>query len=331
VQSHYRRTDTVLTPVGNANIEDWRDRLRTLIKEALAPRKLSLNIPEDFPKRHVVRLCFYPTVSPDQTLRTLPCLTEWNSTYTNNPQALFQFLLKHFHSRRPFTWPVQELLPIELNNLMVRGDKLPDIVFEKQGKKQAFVTTVSVVPGDIFTGLDRLSRWHDKGPRVEKAFFTERLKVSLLDCVLRERLPDEMEEAQNTGPPGNKPTGSVNNSNAAKKSISKRKHAGTELRRDLAPAKKRGRPKKLQPFGDNGPNTRWGCKEAKEPFTVKPELQPVGDHRPPLKPTFNMTYFQDENDLCFSPLSPEAASVDPDTEEMSRLAHQNVVDLTCDD
>ena len=52
--------------------------------------------------------------------------------------------------------PIRDLLPIELNNMVIKGEKLPDISFKKQRKEQDFVNTVSILPGDVMPRLDRL-------------------------------------------------------------------------------------------------------------------------------------------------------------------------------
>ncbi|KAI1474364.1 PIN domain-like protein [Daldinia eschscholtzii] len=190
-------------------LSKWRAMLFRIVKDTFPNRNFTVP-PKTFPNTKILENCSCPQVSSDKTLRCL--LSNWFRPFGPNLSVQCEFLLGHFHSRKPITWPVEYLVPIELNNrLRARAQDLYANYFdfgitEKTTNRVTKKTTLAVDPIlvipellDIFKSELLTDLPHE----------FKKVNATLLDCVVRLGLPHLVE----------KPTGRVSRGRPKKSAV----------------------------------------------------------------------------------------------------------------
>ncbi|KAI2642347.1 PIN domain-like protein [Xylaria nigripes] len=97
-------------------LSKWRSMVTSMIKSAF-PNEDVATPSKTFPDWIVLEACVRPIVSPDQTLRDLPCLRDgWFRTYGPNMLHRYRFLLSNFNKQIHESWVARDLVPIQLNH-----------------------------------------------------------------------------------------------------------------------------------------------------------------------------------------------------------------------
>ncbi|XDG03471.1 hypothetical protein ABKA04_003086 [Annulohypoxylon sp. FPYF3050] len=164
-------------------LSKWRAMLFRMMKDTFPSKNFSLP-PNSFPNPEVLENCSCPNVSSDHQL--LGLVSNWFRPFGPNLYARYIFLLQHFHSRKSRYWPVQYLVPIELNHRL--REKANDfdygiaekIVTESRKEATMMVDPLLVIP----EFLDVLPFGYEFG----------KVEAKLLDCVVRRALPNLTEK-----------------------------------------------------------------------------------------------------------------------------------------
>ncbi|KAI1376003.1 XPG I-region-domain-containing protein [Hypoxylon crocopeplum] len=94
-------------------LSKWRAMIFRIVKDTFPGRNFALP-PNTFPDPRILKNCSRPNISSDYKLRGL--VKEWFRPFGPDIRARFRFLVHHFNSRKPITWPAEYLVPIELNH-----------------------------------------------------------------------------------------------------------------------------------------------------------------------------------------------------------------------
>ncbi|KAI1819187.1 hypothetical protein F4861DRAFT_159764 [Xylaria intraflava] len=154
------------------------------------------------PDLSILEGCAHPAVSPDETLRDLPCLREgWFRPYGPDMLSRYRFLLNNFNTQIHESWIARDLVPIQLNHHLretMPGTQAKNREFEIQlrpKRRESPDSTITVNPLKVIPEL--LSAFPSEMYRVVNG---NRVKVEapvfrpeemeLLDCVLRRGLPE---------------------------------------------------------------------------------------------------------------------------------------------
>lgn len=187
------------SPITNPReLNKWRAMLLSMVKSKFPNKSFPLP-PSTFPDLQVLKYCAHPNVSADSKLRDL--VTHWFRPFGPGMVPRYKFLLDHFHSRKPRTWPAEYLVPIELNHRLrerVGSGQVggPDYgITEKTAVGPRQETTFSVDPLLIIPELlDAFPpSWLNPHTGVPPEF--EPVSVTILDCIVRQGLPHLVEKA----------------------------------------------------------------------------------------------------------------------------------------
>lgn len=179
-------------------LSKWRAMLLSMVKDRFPNRNFPLP-PKTFPDLQVLKSCACPTVSPDTKLKS--SVTHWFRPFGPGMFARFNFLLDHFHSRKPITWPADFLVPIELNhrlrervgNGQVGG---PDYsITEKTSIGPRQETTISVDPLLVIPELWEIFPPSLLDPRTGIRPEFKPVNVTILDCVVQQGIPHLIEKS----------------------------------------------------------------------------------------------------------------------------------------
>lgn len=196
----FQETARILTAAAPDSrlLSKWRAMLLGMVKAKLPSKNFGLP-PKTFPDPKILKSCCLPNVSSDIRLKGL--VTHWFRPFGPNMPVLYQFLLDHFHSRRCRSWPAGDLVPIELNHrLRERATSQlisgPDYgIAEKTGVGPKKETTLTVDPLLIIPELlrDFPPYWLNQHTGLPPEF--KKVKVTILDCIVRKGLPHVKENA----------------------------------------------------------------------------------------------------------------------------------------
>ncbi|KAI1388966.1 PIN domain-like protein [Hypoxylon trugodes] len=171
-------------------LSKWRAMLLRIVKDAYPSKNFALP-PNTFPNPRVLQSCSRPNVSTDSKLGGL--VIHWFRPFRPNLFARYRFLLEHFHSRKHPSWPAEYLVPIELNHrLRERHSEFDYGIMEKTPMGPKKEGTVSVNPTLVIPELLDIPL---RDPKTGQACEFEEVKAILLDCVIKQGLPNVMEKA----------------------------------------------------------------------------------------------------------------------------------------
>ncbi|KAI1760472.1 PIN domain-like protein [Hypoxylon sp. FL1150] len=198
-------------------LNKWRAMLVSMVKDKFPNKSFPLP-PNTFPDLQILKSCARPTVSPDTKLAS--SVTHWFRPFGHGMVSRFKFLLDHFHSRKPRTWPADFLVPIELNHRLRERlgsgqDGGPDYsITEKTPIGPRKETTISVDPLLVIPELWEAfpPSWLDPRTGMKPEF--KPVNVTILDCVVQQGMPHLLEKS--TKKPRGRPrkaTAGANDSN----------------------------------------------------------------------------------------------------------------------
>ncbi|KAI0385625.1 PIN domain-like protein [Hypomontagnella monticulosa] len=173
-------------------LSKWRAMLFRIMMDTFPSKKFAVP-PTSFPNHKILENCSRPNVSSDTKLRNL--VTDWFRPFGPNLLERFVFLIRHFHSRKPPSWPAEYLVPIELNHRLrekITRNQADDSDYygieektEPGPKKDA---TITVDPKLVLPEL--MDLYKSPGVRYEFPY----VQATLLDCVIRGGLPNLVEK-----------------------------------------------------------------------------------------------------------------------------------------
>ncbi|KAK6955136.1 hypothetical protein Daesc_002767 [Daldinia eschscholtzii] len=175
-------------------LSKWRAMLFRIVKDIFPNRNFTVP-PKSFPRTKILENCSCPKVSSDETLRCL--LSTWFRPFGPDLSVRCDFLLSHFHSRKPITWPIEYLVPIELNNrLRERAQDLHVNSFdfgitEKTTNRVTQKTTLAVDPVLVIPEFLDIFK---SDPLTGSPYEFKKVNATLLDCVVRLGLPHLVEQ-----------------------------------------------------------------------------------------------------------------------------------------
>ncbi|KAI2463504.1 PIN domain-like protein [Annulohypoxylon bovei var. microspora] len=227
-------------------LSKWRAILFHIVKETFPGKNFTIP-PPNFPNLKVLESCSCPNVSSDDKLKKL--VGHWFRPY--------------FHSRKSRSWPIDYLIPIELNHrLREKANDFDYGVKEKTAigpKKEATITVdpLLVIPEllDIFS------------PGFEFA----KVEATLLDCVIRNALPDLVEKTTKKVSRGRSKK-TVSKDNMADHASSRDSYGRESLAELHLPnnvSNKSGRPKKRNSSSLECENKYTGKAETEDPVAYK--------------------------------------------------------------
>ncbi|KAI0425342.1 hypothetical protein F5Y09DRAFT_321998 [Xylaria sp. FL1042] len=159
--------------------------------------------PKTFPDLTILKGCAHPTVSPDETLRDLPCLRAgWFRPFGPDMLSRYRFLLSNFNTQIHESWIARDLVPIELNHRLretpadERGKAMRFGIETRPKRKDTLDSTITVDPIRVIPELSKAfpSEMYRviNGSRVKvEAPIFRPEEMELLDCVLRRGLPED--------------------------------------------------------------------------------------------------------------------------------------------
>ncbi|KAI1456219.1 PIN domain-like protein [Annulohypoxylon moriforme] len=236
----FQETATILAASvsnGHKELSKWRAMLFRMVKDTFPSKNFTIP-PNTFPNLKVLEGCSRPNASSDHKLIGL--VSNWFRPFGPNFRARYDFLLSHFHSRKSHHWPVEYLVPIELNHrLREKSNDFNYGITEKtaiKSKKQA--AAIMVDPLLVIPDLLDIT---------PPGYEFKKVEAILLDCVIRHALPDLTEktiEKKSRGRPKKfPPQDNIPNQTASKESREVGSHAELNLPDDVlnkcGPSRKR--------------------------------------------------------------------------------------------
>ncbi|KAI1164769.1 hypothetical protein F5B18DRAFT_670632 [Nemania serpens] len=182
-------------------LSKWRIIVTNIITETLANEKVAIATPSrTFPDLTMLKNCAHPVVSPDDTLRDLPCLRSgWFRSYGPDMLSRYRFLLSNFNTQIHESWVARDLVPIELNHRLREtraGDQATNrhLGIKIRSKRKATPdSTIAVDPVRVLPELlsafpsEMYRLVNSTRVKIEPPVFRPE-EMQLLDCVLRHGL-----------------------------------------------------------------------------------------------------------------------------------------------
>ncbi|KAI1205059.1 PIN domain-like protein [Annulohypoxylon truncatum] len=190
----FQETAEILATSASNNhreLSKWRAMLFRMMKDTFPSKKFTLP-PNNFPNLEVLGSCSCPNVSSDYKLKGL--VRNWFRPFGPNLLARCTFLLNHFHSRKSLYWPVECLVPIELNHRL--REKANDFNYGVTENTAIGSRKESTIVVDPLLVIPELRDVYPPGYEFRK------VEATLLDCVIRRALPDLIEKTTKKKPRG---------------------------------------------------------------------------------------------------------------------------------
>ncbi|KAI1411191.1 PIN domain-like protein [Hypoxylon sp. FL1857] len=247
---------TLVKSVSNTReLSKWRAMSISIFK-ATFPHKNFTSPLNTFPDPKISKYCCSPNVSSDIKLRGL--VSDWFRPFGPKLFDRHLFLIRHFNSRKPRDWTAEYLVPIELNHRLREGVGNIDYgITEKTAiGPRGVESTIAVDPLLVIPEFRDLFLFMDipGGPK--------KVNVTLLDCVIRQGLPNLVEKATKAASRG-RPKKTVPRDNVVDYPSSREPQGGKSQQELATPAKAprpRGRPRKrdLMCLEENNNHNRPG-------------------------------------------------------------------------
>ena len=196
---------TCISMSSDQDLKVWRGKLASAIFRVLGPdspkgKTLRKHV-TSFPSVTTLMACRSPKVSEDTKLNPAAFERTWDHSFQRDQdqmKELFHFFIDHFYSRKPLNFPVDYLVPFELNNRL-RGTRSgakaqnDDLAIELLRSKNEGRTTVKVEqPERLLPALLHvvgMEKDRGKGKGTERVELVP-LEFDLLTSVLEHGLSD---------------------------------------------------------------------------------------------------------------------------------------------
>ncbi|KAI1174555.1 hypothetical protein F4777DRAFT_579858 [Nemania sp. FL0916] len=182
-------------------LSKWRIIVTSIIQTTF-PEGGVATPPRTFPELSVLRGYAFPAVSSDDVLRDLPCLRAgWFRPYGPDMLSRYRFLLSNFNTQIHESWVARDLVPIQLNHILLSTAAGEQEVNRRLGivtrpkRKDTPTSIITINPLKVLPEL--LSAFPSEmyrvlnGSRVKiEAPVFRPEDIELLDRVLRRGLPE---------------------------------------------------------------------------------------------------------------------------------------------